>query len=89
VGEHHGLTIRHATSWQGTSQDRISGPERAPDCEFVCISFIRDVILREFPSYQSIRKEFLFVAPVASATGTIVGTHTRRSTHAPTYICMM
>jgi len=43
----------------------------------------RDMILREFPSYQSIRGEFPFVAPGASATGTMVGTHTRRSIHAP------
>jgi len=42
----------------------------------------RDMILREFLSYQSIRGEFPFVAPVASATGTMVGTHTRRSIHA-------
>ena len=49
----------------------------------------RDMILREFPSYQSIRGEFPFVAPVASATDTMVGTHTHRSTHRPTYICVM
>jgi len=48
-----------------------------------------DMVLREFPSDQSIMGEFPFVAPVASATGTMVGTHTRRSTHAPTYICVM
>ena len=41
-----------------------------------------DMTLREFPSYQSIRGEFLFVASVASATGTIVGTHTRGNIHA-------
>jgi len=41
------------------------------------------MILREFPSYQSIRGEFPFVAPVTSATGTMVGTHTRRNIHAP------
>ena len=45
----------------------------------------RDMILMEFQSYQSIRGEFPFVAPVASATGTMVGAHTRRSTH----ICVM
>jgi len=43
----------------------------------------RDMIWREFPSYQSIRGDFPFVAPVASATGIMVGTHTRRSMHAP------
>jgi len=43
----------------------------------------RDMILRDVPSYQSIRGEFLFVVPVASATGTMVGKHTRGSIHAP------
>jgi len=55
----------------------------------LCVFYLyRDMILREFPSYQSIRGKFPFVAPVASATGTMVGMHTRRSTHAPTYICV-
>jgi len=42
-----------------------------------------NMILREFPSYQSIRGEFPFVALGVSATGTMVGTNTRRSIHAP------
>ena len=43
----------------------------------------RDMIMREFLAYQIIRGEFPFIASVASATGTMVGTHTRRSIHAP------
>jgi len=81
------------------------------------------MILREFPSYQSIRGEFyvysvrdgVYVARNFGASfifcrglrvwvltvqrsvnctcgerdGNIVGTHTRRSTHAPKYSCVM
>jgi len=64
--------------------------ERERQIVKLCVFHLyRDMILREFPSYQSIRREFPFVVPVASAMGTMVGTHTRRSIHALTKFCVM
>jgi len=97
------LTSRNATvwvsitGWRSGMQQAGTRPTRTErvaqrECQIVnlCVFHLYcDMILREFSSYHSTTGEFQFVAPVASATGTMVGTHTCRSTHTPTYICVM
>ena len=80
-GERDGCHGRHAHTKEYTHTN-------VHLCEVIllhlCVFHLyHDMILREFPSQQSIRGEFPFVAPGASATGTMVSTHTHRSIHAP------